>query len=153
MHPNKEKYKKTQFVESWKYDGYVDQITKDHCLIFNKFAECDKHVLVITKKQENQTSALNMTDFKAALLVMKSLDCFGFFNCGFDSGGSMNHKHIQFMPYSSVAASGQSGMIPLEKTAMYYYEKAGIKDQMFTLPQFSGFKHVFLKYEYDMLNF
>ena len=94
-----------------------------------------------------------MNDFKAALLVMKSLDCFGFFNCGFDSGGSMNHKHIQFMPYSSVAARGLSGMIPLEKTAMYYYEKAGIKEQMFTLPQFSGFKHVFLKYEYDMLDF
>jgi len=24
---------------------------------------------------------------------------------------------------------------------------------MFTLPQFNGFKHVFLKYDYDMLDF
>ena len=49
-HPKKEQYKKCKFVESWKYDGYVDQITENHCLIFNKFAECDKHVLVITKQ-------------------------------------------------------------------------------------------------------
>ena len=81
-------------MDTWLSDGYIDEITDDHCLIFNKFAECDRHLLVITKRQENQTDPLNVSDFKAALLVQKSLNAFLFFNCGFESGGSMNHKHI-----------------------------------------------------------
>ena len=68
-HPKKEDYHKKQFMKTWLSDGYIDELTDDHCLIFNKFAECDRHLLVITKRQENQTNPLNVSDFKAALLV------------------------------------------------------------------------------------
>lgn len=52
-HPKKADYPKKKFIESWKSDGFIDELTDDHCLIFNKFAECDRHLLIITKNQEN----------------------------------------------------------------------------------------------------
>ena len=149
-HPKKEDYAKKQFLKTWLSDGYIDELTDDHCLIFNKFAECDRHLLVITKRQENQTNPLNVSDFKAALLVQKALNAFLFFNCGFESGGSMNHKHIQLMPYSIL---GGSDLTPLEQIAINYCRTSGTEDRMFTIPQFSYFKHVFLKLDRDFYNF
>lgn len=52
-HPKKADYPAKRFIETWKSDGLIDEITDEHCLIFNKFAECDRHLLVITKNQEN----------------------------------------------------------------------------------------------------
>ena len=49
-HPKKEDYASKKFLDVWREDGYIDELTEDHCLIFNKFAECDRHLLVITKR-------------------------------------------------------------------------------------------------------
>ena len=57
-------------------------------MLFNKFAVCDKHVLVTTKEFERQIDPLNIEDFKAAITTMVSLNGFMFFNCGFNSGAS-----------------------------------------------------------------
>jgi len=43
-----------------------------------------------------------MHDFKAALTIMKALNGFMFFNCGYNSGASIPHKHMQVIPYDSM---------------------------------------------------
>ena len=149
-HPTKDKYKGNHFLCTWKSEGYIDELTDEHCLIFNMFGECTKHLLLMTKQQEDQTAPLNSSDFKGALMVQKSLDTFFFYNSGFESGGSKNHKHIQFMPY---ATFGDQTNIPLEQAAMDYLEKQPVNETMFKLPQFSGFKHVFYKLPEDFWSF
>ena len=57
------------FVDLWKSDGYIEELDGTHCLIYNKFAEAERHLLVVTKYQENQTDPLNTEDFRAALKV------------------------------------------------------------------------------------
>lgn len=52
-HPTKDKYKANHFLCTWKSEGYIDEITDDHCLIFNMFGECYKHLLLMTKHQED----------------------------------------------------------------------------------------------------
>lgn len=149
-HPKKADYPAKKFIETWKSDGFIDEITDEHCLIFNKFAECDRHLLVITKNQVNQTKPLNVSDFKAALFVQKSLKSFLFFNCGFESGGSMNHKHIQLMPYSIIDGPE---LIPLEQAALNYLKESGCKEKMFTLPVLSNIAHVFYKLDRNFYSF
>ena len=117
-------YIRTDFIslELFKAYVYVDELSKSHILIFNKFAEAERHMLVITKKQENQSDPLNAEDFYAALKVAKSLDCFFFYNGGYFSGGSRNHKHIQLMPHSTIDGKG---FIPLELAAISYLKESG----------------------------
>ena len=43
-----------------------------------------------------------MKDFEAALIAMKALDGFIFYNSGPLAGASQSHKHIQVVPMSSL---------------------------------------------------
>ena len=49
-HPTKDRYKGNHFECTWKSEGYIDELTDDHCLIFNMFGECYKHLLLMTKQ-------------------------------------------------------------------------------------------------------
>jgi ATP adenylyltransferase len=56
-------------------------------------------VLVVTKDFQKQTNLLNVNDFEAACIAMKSLDeSFVYFNSGKNAGASQAHKHLQVMP-------------------------------------------------------
>ena len=85
--------------------AYIDEVTDSHCLIFNKFSVCDRHVIIVTKEFEKQIDPLNIEDFKATCIAMVSLNAFMFFNSGFNSGASIMHKHMQVIPYSSMDPS------------------------------------------------
>ena len=80
-----------------------ENFTQNHRLIFNKFPARKLHVLVITKEPEPQTSKLNTSDFKAALLALQTLgDSFMYYNSGPTAGASQDHKHMQVIPIQSL---------------------------------------------------
>lgn len=52
-------------------------------------------MLVITKEPERQQGRLNTSDFKAALIALKTLDeAFLYYNAGAVAGASQDHKHM-----------------------------------------------------------
>lgn len=85
---------KDPFCEPFENGAYIDEITDTHSLIFNKFAVCERHVIVITKDFMRQIDPLDIEDFKASIITMGSLNAFMFFNSGFNSGASIMHKHM-----------------------------------------------------------
>ena len=62
-----------------------------------------------------------------------------FYNCGFDAGASIKHKHMQVIPYSSF----DHCQLPVEEVAGKQWLKDN-KPALFELKQFAGIKHVFL---------
>ncbi|KNC29804.1 hypothetical protein FF38_04669 [Lucilia cuprina] len=75
-----------------------------HSLVLNKFPVVKNHVLLVTNEFEDQNLPLSEADWKSSLALLKQLNegtgkrHVGFFNCGSNSGASVSHKHIQFMP-------------------------------------------------------
>lgn len=62
---------------------------------------CDEHVLITSKDFEPQVDGLLPRDWATALELCSVLDAAMFYNCGFDSGASIKHKHMQVIPYNS----------------------------------------------------
>jgi ATP adenylyltransferase len=96
-------------------------------------------VLLVTKDFEEQLEPLNDQDFKCALLTCRALDGMLFFNCGFNSGASIKHKHMQIIPYRSF----QGGILPIEEAAKSYRANA-TGEAVFELPAFGPIKHKFV---------
>lgn len=71
---------KDPFMEPFENGAFIDHITESHSLIFNKFAVCERHVIVITKEFMRQIDPLDIDDFKASVITMASLNAFMFFN-------------------------------------------------------------------------
>ncbi|KAL4510787.1 hypothetical protein ABPG72_004941 [Tetrahymena utriculariae] len=83
-------------------DGlFVQELSKTHTLLFNKYAVVKNHMLVVTTQFEYQNSLINQNDFSAAHKVLLTLKGFWFFNSGPDAGASQQHKHMQVMPYEA----------------------------------------------------
>ena len=95
----------------------------------------------MTKDHEDQTSPLSIEDFTATLITCKSLDAIMFFNCGYNAGASIPHKHLQVIPYSSL----YNNMVPVEQAAKAYIEDYKVETKFFKLPQFNGIHHVFVR--------
>lgn len=68
-----------------------------------------------------------MNDFKASLLVMKALDAMTFFNCGFNAGASIMHKHLQVIPYESL----YNKVLPVEEAAIQYLKESSTTETIF----------------------
>lgn len=111
---------------------YISELTETHRLVFNKFSVCDNHVIVITKEFEKQTDPVTFDDFHASLMVMRSLNAFVFYNSGYNSGASIMHKHLQLIPYESLA----DGILPVEEAV-----KSEIKEGLFDIPFYQGMKY------------
>lgn len=57
---------------------------------------------MITKDFEKQTDPVTFEDYRASLMVMRSLNAFTFYNSGYNSGASIMHRHMQLIPYESL---------------------------------------------------
>jgi len=90
----------------------VAQLSDTHTLLLNKFNVVAHHVLVVTRKFQHQTDALNAADFEATLQVLRAMPSGGvaFFNCGEHSGASQPHKHLQVVPLPFMP--GQPPQVP-----------------------------------------
>jgi len=62
---------------------------------------------------------LNQSDWLGALVTCRALDAMMFFNCGFLSGASIPHKHIQLIPYRSL----YNELLSVEQAALAYEER------------------------------
>ena len=45
-----ENYPFKHFIDLWKSDAYIDELDDNHCLIYNKHMEAQRHLLVVTKE-------------------------------------------------------------------------------------------------------
>ncbi|GLD94443.1 hypothetical protein PINS_up003054 [Pythium insidiosum] len=94
-------------------DLYIAPVFDDHFLVLNKFAVVDEHVVLATVEFEEQEQPLTASDFRAVWSSMAALDAFAFFNCGYESGASQPHKHMQLISYSSMKQFCGLDMPPL----------------------------------------
>jgi ATP adenylyltransferase len=122
-------------------DLFVADISDSHVAILNKFNVVDHHLLIITRRFEDQEDLLTPDDFKALLTCMAEYRCLGFYNAGVASGASQKHKHIQIVPLPLAPEGPQVPIEPLLAKAVY-------KDGLGTIPAFP-FLHVFARIETD----
>jgi ATP adenylyltransferase len=73
----------------------VADLTPTHRALLNKFSVLREHLLVVTKRHEDQRELLNERDFEALAVVMKDAEVLAFYNGGAEAGASQGHKHLQ----------------------------------------------------------
>lgn len=71
-----------------------------HLLVLNKYPVITRHLLIVTREYQEQTSPLQRSDFDALASVMTPLGGLGFYNGGVEAGASQPHKHLQWIPES-----------------------------------------------------
>ena len=76
----------------------VADITDTHIAVLNKFNVMDHHLLIVTRRFEDQDSLLTLLDFEALWLCMAEYNGLGFYNGGREAGASQQHKHLQMVP-------------------------------------------------------
>ena len=76
----------------------VSGVTDTHLAILNKFNVVERHLLIVTRRFEDQDTLLTVQDFEALRLCMDEYPSLGFYNGGRDAGASQQHKHLQMVP-------------------------------------------------------
>ncbi len=76
----------------------VGGVGPDHFAVLNKYPVLARHLLLVTRRWEEQTSALTESDFEALARCMTEYDGLGFYNSGRLAGASQRHKHLQLVP-------------------------------------------------------
>ncbi|MES1920406.1 ATP adenylyltransferase, partial [Bonamia ostreae] len=78
---------------------------KDYRLFLNKYKVLENHLLLTSKNFRAQGDRLSSSDFRATISLLLSVDSFAFYNAGYNSGRSVDHFHLQVMPYSSISGN------------------------------------------------
>ncbi len=81
-------------------DLYIGDAGPSHLCLLNKFNVVNRHVLVVTRRYENQEQLLGAADFRAVWQCLDSLNWLAFYNGGRAAGASQAHKHLQIVPPS-----------------------------------------------------
>jgi len=77
---------------------FVANVSESHVAILNKFNVVDRHLLIVTRRFEQQQSLLTLRDFEAWWRCLGEFDSLGFYNGGAEAGASQAHKHLQLVP-------------------------------------------------------
>ncbi|VVT56381.1 uncharacterized protein SAPINGB_P005025 [Magnusiomyces paraingens] len=83
----------------------------NYAVVLNKFAVVPYHFILITKDKKPQSAPLEPTDLHAAYSLLRATNKqsgirhVGFFNCGANSGASIDHRHIQFIEFPNPKSS------------------------------------------------
>ncbi len=77
---------------------FVADLSETHFALLNKFNVVDHHVLLVTRKFEEQESLLTHEDFEAVWHCLDESDALVFYNAGANAGASQRHKHLQLVP-------------------------------------------------------
>ncbi|BAQ66282.1 DUF4922 domain-containing protein [Geminocystis sp. NIES-3709] len=132
---DKEKKKQTKIQINfnpflpYEKDLFVENIKNNHVLILNKFNVFNHHLLIITRKYEEQESVLNIDDFSALWTVLSQIKGFAFYNSGKLSGASQAHKHLQLVPYP---LAKEIETIPINDLVLSYKNT----QEIISLPEF-----------------
>jgi ATP adenylyltransferase len=77
---------------------FVADVTDTHVALLNKFNVIRHHLLIVTRRFEDQEEPLTLEDFEALWTCMAGFDGLGFYNGGEAAGASQPHKHLQLVP-------------------------------------------------------
>ncbi len=151
----KDEARKKQNVESKRKGTYsnpflppekdltVADITDTHLAVLNKFNVVKHHLLIITRRFEDQDTLLTLEDFEALWLCMAEFNGLGFYNGGREGGASQRHKHLQMVP---LPLSPEGPAVPIEPLLAAVEDRSGIR----TVPAFS-FLHAFTRLDAGMV--
>lgn len=76
---------------------YVGDAGPGHLCLLNKFTVVDDHLLVVTRRFEDQESALTPADFGAVWELLWEAEGLAFYNSGAVAGASQPHRHLQLV--------------------------------------------------------
>jgi len=107
-------------------DLFVAEISPTHVALLNKFNVVDHHLLIVTRRFEDQQALLTDEDCEALLICLAEVDGLAFYNAGPAAGASQPHKHLQLIPLPaatefrlpiepllrSVQMAGTTGTVP-----------------------------------------
>ena len=97
-----EKDKKTKEITNpflpYEADMFVADISDTHLCLLNKFNVIDHHLLIVTRRFEDQRYLLTIKDFEAIWACMAEFKGLAFYNGGEVAGASQRHKHLQMIP-------------------------------------------------------
>jgi ATP adenylyltransferase len=79
-------------------DLFVAEVSETHLALLNKYNVVDHHLLLVTRRFEEQEAPLGLRDFEALLACMAEFDALGFYNSGPEAGASQRHRHLQLVP-------------------------------------------------------
>jgi ATP adenylyltransferase len=91
----------------------VAGVSETHLAVLNKFNVVDDHLLIVTRRYEDQESLLNRADLAALWRCMAEYPCLGFYNGGAVAGASQPHKHLQSVPLPLAGEGLSTPMDPL----------------------------------------
>ncbi len=77
---------------------FVADLNDTHLCLLNKFNVVDEHLLIVTRRFEDQDEYPNERDFAALLLGLREYEGLAFYNGGVTAGASQRHKHLQLVP-------------------------------------------------------
>lgn len=77
---------------------FVADVSDTHVALLNKFNVIEHHLLIVTRRFEDQELLLTRSDFEALWTCMAEFDALGFYNGGTAAGASQPHKHLQMVP-------------------------------------------------------
>lgn len=106
-------------------DFLLEHVGLFHTLILNKYCVVRPQYLLHTNVFEPQTDHLTESDLSAAWSVLSRLDSphVVIYNCGFEAGSSLGHKHLQILPR------------PPKNEFEFFPDALGIDDKSSTVPQ------------------
>jgi ATP adenylyltransferase len=90
---------------------FVSDLSPTHVCLLNKFNVIDHHLLIVTRRFEDQERLLTESDFEALCMCMSEFDGLAFYNGGEVAGASERHKHMQMIPLP-MARTGPN--VPIE---------------------------------------
>jgi len=92
-------------------DLFVGHISETHLCLLNKYNVVDNHLLIVTRKFEEQDNLLNYQDFQAMWSCLAEIEGLVFYNAGKIAGASQRHKHLQLVP--TPLAPNQKESVPI----------------------------------------
>lgn len=77
---------------------FVADLSDTHLCLLNKFNVLRHHLLIVTRRFEDQETLLTARDFHALWTCLFEYEGLGFYNGGETAGASQPHKHLQIVP-------------------------------------------------------
>jgi len=94
-------------------DLFVADLTETHVGLLNKYNVVDHHLLMVTRRFEDQNDPLTRADFEVMWRCLADVNGLVFYNGGVVAGASQPHKHLQMVPLPLAPAGPPTPMDPL----------------------------------------